>query len=82
MNDEDRGGAQFPGPWYDESEGDDDFPRNVYVVYRRGVNGKSWRVATFREEKNATKFLDEKQDPMLFVSCGTTTVKDLSLVRD
>jgi len=56
----------------------------VFVVYRRRhlADGRWWRVATFREEANAQKFLDEMQDPQLFVECGMATVKDLSLARD
>ena len=57
----------------------------VFVVYDRKritSSGGWWRVATFREELNAQKFLAEQRDENLFISCNTATVADLSLARD
>lgn len=56
----------------------------VFVVYRRKhlADGRWHKVATFRKKENAEKFLEEQNDPQMFMEVGTATVKDLSLARD
>lgn len=56
----------------------------IFVVYRRRklADGRWFRVATFRQEGNARKFLCDTADPMLFMEMGVATAKDLSLARD
>lgn len=57
----------------------------VYIVYdrhRKTADGGWWRVATFRDEGNAKRFLDEQANSNLFISCGRAAVADLRMARD
>jgi len=57
----------------------------VYVIYDRSRKGTTtgwWRVAVFRDERNAQRFLDEIGNENYVISCQTPSKKDRSLIRD
>jgi hypothetical protein len=57
----------------------------VFVVYDRSRAGTTtgyWQVASFREESNANKFVEESGKDSYFVSCQQARGRDLALTRD
>lgn len=57
----------------------------VYVIFDRSRAGTStgyWRVAVFCKSANAQRFIEERNDDNLFISCQTGTARDFSLARD